>query len=85
MEVEMTELQQYELIRIKIDRIGIIRPKIAEILDIDINRLNNYLYGRINLDSTTLRYLSGFLDTIESIESLYCRTTDKINNKTKEN
>lgn len=80
----MAEVPEYELIRYKIERVGITRPKLAEMLDLDITRLNNYLYGRIKLDRTTLRYLTGFLDTIESIESVYSKSAI-YKNKAKEN
>lgn len=77
----MTEIPEYELIRYKIERVGITRPKLAEMLDIDISRLNNYLYGRIKLDKSTLRYLTGFLDTMESIESVYSKSVNYKNSK----
>ena len=80
----MTEIPEYELIRYKIDRVGITRPKLSEMLDLDVTRLNNYLYGRIKLDTRTLRYLTGFLDTLESIESVYSISA-KINKEAKEN
>ena len=81
MSIEMTEIPEYELIRYKIERVGITRPKLAEMLDIDISRLNNYLYGRIKLDKSTLRYLTGFLDTMESIESVYSKSVNYKNSK----
>lgn len=81
MNINMTEIPEYELIRYKIERVGITRPKLAEMLDIDISRLNNYLYGRIKLDKSTLRYLTGFLDTMESIESVYSKSVNYKNSK----
>ena len=45
-DVEMKELPEYELFRYKIERVGISRTKLAEILDISYDSLNNYLYGK---------------------------------------
>ena len=71
----MDELKEYEYIRYKIERVGISRTRLAEMLNVDYNQLNNYLYGKCNISATTKRYLSGFLDTLESIESVYSRNT----------
>lgn len=71
-DVEMKEIPEYELFRYKIERIGITRTKLAEILNISYDDLNNYLYGRSNtMTDRVKRLMSGLLDTIESIESAY--------------
>ncbi len=71
-DVEMKEIPEYELFRYKIERIGITRTKLAEILNISYDDLNNYLYGRSNtMTDRVKRLMSGLLDTIESIESVY--------------
>lgn len=77
-DVDMKEVPEYELFRYKIERVGITRTKLAEILDVSYDVLNNYLYGRSDtLSATIKRYMSGFLDTIESIESVYNRNNFK--------
>ena len=65
------ELSINEQIRIKIERVGINRNKLCEMLDITYDQLQNYLHNRSQLDKTTIRYLVVFLDTIEHLESLY--------------
>lgn len=71
-DAEMKEIPEYELFRYKIERIGITRTKLAEILNISYDDLNNYLYGRSNtMTDRVKRLMSGLLDTIESIESVY--------------
>lgn len=77
-DVEIKEIPEYELFRYKIDRVGITRTKLAEILDISYDDLSNYLYGRADtIGEKVKRYMSGFLDTIESIESVYNRNNFK--------
>lgn len=64
-------MEQYEQIKIKIEKVGIKRDILAEMLGLSYDTFSNYLYGRVNLDNTRLRYLSVFLDTVETLESLY--------------
>lgn len=65
------EISINEQIRIKIERVGINRNKLCEMLNITYDQLQNYLHERSQLDDTTIRYLVVFLDTIEHLESLY--------------
>lgn len=80
----MNEISINEQIRLKIERVGINRNTLCDMLDITYDQLQNYLHERGTLNKTTIRYLVVFLDTIEHLESLYSVNAHKERNNKNE-
>ena len=80
----MNEISINEQIRLKIERVGINRNTLCDMLDITYDQLQNYLHERGTLNKTAIRYLVVFLDTIEHLESLYSVNTHKERNNKNE-
>lgn len=70
-------MEDFEIIRLTIERVGISREVLAQMLDISLNVLNNYLYGKSKLDELRLKNLTTFLSIVEHMETLFSINKNK--------